>query len=69
MSAYLAKSDQPSAIAVLNYVIDLFTVANKETFTRTEILLALNLVKNDPEIFDAAIVSAWDDTVRIEDQS
>lgn len=50
-----------AAIGVLDYLQDLFTAANKETFSRVEILVVLNAVKHDPEIFDFQTVIAWDE--------
>jgi hypothetical protein len=43
---------------LLDYLLDLFTGAGKETFTRVEILSVLNHCKNDPELFDPDAVIA-----------
>lgn len=48
-----------TALSVLDYVSGLFTIAKKETFTRDEILVILNAVQNDPELFDAESRAAY----------
>ena len=49
-----------AALGVLNYIEDLFTSTPKELFSPAEILLILNAVKNDPEIFDPLAVIAYE---------
>lgn len=53
--------DQVAALSVLDYVSDLFTSSPRESFSRDEVLVILNAVRNDPEIFDAAVVALWDE--------
>ena len=50
--------EQFAALNVLDYLTDLFTAAGKDSFTRENILVVLNAVKNDPELFDPDIVVA-----------
>jgi hypothetical protein len=50
--------EQYQALNVLDYLSDLFTASTKESFTPTEILIILDHVRSDPEIFDPAIVIA-----------
>lgn len=54
----LTDDEQFQALNVIEYLMDLFTAAGKENFTRTEILVVLNAVRNDPEIFDPAVLVA-----------
>jgi hypothetical protein len=49
---------QYGALLVLDYLSDLFTMANRQEFTRESILVVLNNVKNDSDIFDADVVTA-----------
>jgi hypothetical protein len=48
----LPEDVQDGAQIILGFVIDLFTIGAKSEFTREEILVILNMVKNDPELFD-----------------
>ena len=52
----LSTEHQIGGLAALGYVEDLFSHAGKQVFTRDEILVLLNLVKNDPEIFHPVVV-------------
>lgn len=36
------------AEALIEYIEDLITASSKETFTKVEILVLLNVIKNDP---------------------
>lgn len=54
----LTADEQFQALNVLAYLSDLFTAAGKETFTRTEILVVLNAVRTDAELFDPSVVIA-----------
>jgi hypothetical protein len=54
----LTQNEQFQALNVIDYLSDLFTAAGKETFTRIEILVVLNGVRNDPELFDPDILIA-----------
>lgn len=47
------------ALAILDYLSDLFT-GSKLTFSREEVLMILNIVKNDPELFRPDDVVRWD---------
>ena len=52
--------DSHIALCILDYLESLFTVANRESFSRAEILVILNSVKNDPEIIDPLAVIAFE---------
>jgi hypothetical protein len=54
----LTPGEQFQALNIIEYLSDLFTAAGKETFTRIEILVVLNGVRNDPELFDPDILIA-----------
>jgi hypothetical protein len=56
----LPQDDQFAGLIFLDYVSDLFTVAAKETFTRSEILIVLNNIKCDPDLFDPDVVVAYE---------
>lgn len=45
------------AISILQYVRSLFTTAGKETFAREDILVVIDAIGHDPEIFP---LGAWD---------
>ena len=57
MSA-LTPQEQFQALNVLELLSDLFTAAQKNQFTREDILVIINCVRNDDEIFDPDIVIA-----------
>ncbi len=52
------SDEQFAALNVLDYLSDLFTAAGKDSFTRENILVVLNAVKSDPELFDPDVVIA-----------
>lgn len=56
----LNESIQPGAAAMLIYLRDCFTVARKEVYTRDEILVILNTIQTDRELFTADVVSLMD---------
>ena len=56
----LSTDDQFAGLIFLDYISDLFTVAGKEQFTRAEILIVLNNVKCDPDLFDPDVVVAYE---------
>jgi len=47
-------------LAVIEYIADLLTASPKERFSRDELLVTLNGVKNDPDIFPADVVATHD---------
>ena len=53
----LSTEHQIGGLAALGYVEDLISNSPKPAFTREELLMLLNLVKNDPDLFDAAVVA------------
>jgi hypothetical protein len=54
----MTDDQQFQALNTLDYLRDLFTAARKENFTRAEILVILDLVRSDWEIFDPEVVIA-----------
>jgi uncharacterized protein YllA (UPF0747 family) len=58
MNSPFTPVEQFQALNLMDYLSDLFTVAQKETFTRVEILVLLDHIKNDPELFDPAVLIA-----------
>ena len=58
MTSPFTDREQFQALNVLDYLSDLFTAAKKETFTRVEILILLDNIKNDPDLFDPAVLIA-----------
>lgn len=55
MTSPFTEREQFQVLNALDYLFDLFTAAEQETFSRVDILIVLNLVKNDPELFDPAV--------------
>jgi len=49
---------------VLSYVSDLITNSPRKEFTREELLVVINLVRNDPDIFSPEMVVWMDDIDR-----
>ncbi len=54
-------TEQFQCLNILDYVLDLFTYAGKEEFTRAEVLVILNHVKHDPDLFDPEMVVAQEE--------
>jgi hypothetical protein len=48
-----------AVLSILDYLSDLFTGANKEYFTRLDVLNILNLVRSDPDLLDPDMVIAF----------
>ena len=44
-------------LPLLRLLEDLFTDSDRETFTRDELLVILNGMKHDPELFDQEVVA------------
>jgi hypothetical protein len=55
MTSPFTPIEQFQVLNALDYLSDLFTGSAKETFTKVEVLIVLNMVKNDPELFDPAV--------------
>lgn len=51
---------QVGAAAILSYLLDCFTGTPKEQFTRDEILVLLNAILHDGEIFTLDILSLFE---------
>ena len=58
MSSPISQHAQFQCLNLMDYLSDLFTAAGKDNFTRSEILVVLNAVRNDPEMFDPDVVIA-----------
>ena len=58
--ALLGEELQIGAAAMVIYLRDLFTATTKEKFTRDEILVILNLVQNDRDIFSSDLVTLFE---------
>jgi hypothetical protein len=50
--------EQFQALNTLDYLSDLFTASTKASFTPTDILIILDKVRIDPEIFDPEVLIA-----------
>ena len=55
MTSPFTDREQFQALNVLDCLSGLFTAAKKETFTRVEILVLLDQIKNDPDLFDPTV--------------
>lgn len=51
---------QLGAAAMLMFIRDLFTVSGKDAFTRDEILVLLNMLQNDRDIFTIDIIAVME---------
>ena len=51
------------ALVILDYLQGLFTAAGQEVFSRDSVLVILNRVKNDPELFDEGTLLAYEKIV------
>lgn len=60
VKAELPEDLQLGAAAMVDYLRSLFTGAGKDIYTRDEILVLLNLIQNDPEIFSMDIIAAFE---------
>ena len=56
----MTRQGQIGALGVLDLVSDLFTSSPKEGFSRDEVLILLNEVRNNPAVFDPAVMAEWD---------
>ena len=56
----MTRQGQIGALGVLDLVSDLFASSPKKGFSREEVLIVLNEVRNNPAIFDRSIVAEWD---------
>ena len=51
-------TEQFQVLNVLDYLSDLFTASTKKSFTPTEILIILDHVRSDRELFDPEVLVA-----------
>ena len=54
----MAPQEQFQALNTLDLLSDLFTAAQKNTFTRQDVLSVIDHVRKDPEIFDWEVLIA-----------
>lgn len=47
-------------LLILDYLQELFLASGRETFTKEQVMVALNCVKNDPEVFGPETVLAYE---------
>lgn len=53
-----------AAMWTIDYLLDLFTVCANERYSREQVLVILNTVRHDPELFEAELVGAYDEAKR-----
>jgi hypothetical protein len=58
MTTPLSPAEQHHCLCVLDMLSDLFTESPKQSFTSCEILHLLNVISNDPELFEPDVVIA-----------
>lgn len=54
------RHEQFAGLCVIGYLEALLTVSPKQSFTRDELLILLNDVKTDPDLFALEVVIAYD---------
>ena len=55
---------QFDGLLILDYILDLFTASPKREHTTESVLVVLNAVRNDPELFDPDVVLAYEEAVQ-----
>lgn len=58
----LTPEAQAGALCTLSYLSDLITVGRTEQYSRTDLLIVLDCIKNDPDLFDPEVVRSFDAT-------
>ena len=58
MNSPMSPTEQFQVLNMLDYLSDLVTAAGKEAFSRTEILVVLDRVRSDPDMFDPDVLIA-----------
>ena len=48
------------ALLILDYLQELFLASGRDSFTKEQVMVALNLVKNDPEVIAPEAVIAYE---------
>ena len=56
--------EQYASLVILDYLLGLFTASPKPVHTRESILVTLNAVKNDPELFEEEVLLAYEEAVK-----
>lgn len=57
-----SEDAQLGGLITLKYLQDLLTVANKDIFTREELLVLINVMCNDKEFFDVNLLDMLEET-------
>jgi hypothetical protein len=60
----LTPEQQFGGQLILDYLLDLFTISPKSDHTTGSVLVVLNAVKNNPELFERDIVLAYEEAVK-----
>lgn len=60
-SPALTDQEQFTALMILEYLSDLFTVGTLESFSRDQILVILNAIKNDQDFIDPDVLVAFEE--------
>jgi hypothetical protein len=69
MTTQLEPHDQFVGLAMLGYVEDLLTVSPKESWSKDELLVLLNTIKSDEEMFAPEAMIAYDTlSAEVEDE-
>ena len=58
----LDTDEQWGALCIIGYLEGMMTESPREQFSKTEILILLNLIKNDPELFAPETLEAYEAT-------
>jgi hypothetical protein len=60
MASAFKATEQMAALTILEFLSDLVTASPREQFSRDEVLVLLNCVKNEPDFFDPDLLAAFD---------
>lgn len=58
ISLTMSPTEQFQALNILDVLSDLFSAASTRTFTCGDVLIVLDAVRSDPELFDPDVVVA-----------
>lgn len=58
MASPMSPQEQFQALNTLDYLSDLFTATEKKIFTQEEILIVLDNVRSDADMFDRVVLIA-----------
>jgi hypothetical protein len=60
----LTDGEQFAALCVLDCLSDLVTVSESETFSKTEVLLFIDMIRSEHQLFDPDVVIAQQETTQ-----